>query len=112
MSSSRPLSVAQPGASGRRIAEAVTSSLVAEGATSTAAVPVLRALAEATELLGEVPRCRIEPFTPGRRSSATPVSWRRSRRCRSSPAFRRPTPSAKRKRLLQKDLRRPHFRVA
>jgi hypothetical protein len=70
MSSTATTTEARPSVGGRRIAELVTSALAADGASSAAAaVPVLRALTEATEVLGEVPRCRIEPFKPGRRSS-------------------------------------------
>lgn len=50
-------------------AAAVVAALDDHRASTAEATVLLRALADAVETLGDLPRCRIEPFAPGRRSN-------------------------------------------
>jgi CRP-like cAMP-binding protein len=56
-------------AGGRHLAAAITPVLNGHAGTPETTARILRALADATETLGAVPLCRIEPFAPGRRSN-------------------------------------------
>lgn len=52
-----------------RLAAALSSALASHPSAPDRAALTLRAMGDATETLGAVPSCRIEPFVPGRRSN-------------------------------------------